>query len=76
TMRLSLTAATPLALGALLVLSGCTAGGDAGAEPTDEATSSAEATAEESAEPEEDAEASGGAGCLEGTWNTDVAAVA
>lgn len=75
-MRLSLTAATPLALGALLVLTGCTAGDDAGAEPTDGASSSAEATAEESAEPEEDAEASGGAGCLEGTWNTDVAAVA
>ncbi|WP_199425225.1 hypothetical protein [Actinotalea solisilvae] len=75
-MRLSLTAATPLALGALLALTGCTGGGDAGAEPTDGATSSAEPTAEESAEPEEDAEASGGPDCLEGTWDSDLAAVA
>lgn len=75
-MRLSLTTATPIALGALLVLTGCTAGGE---EPgPSESTSGSETSESAEATPEEDEEAAAtdDAGCLDGTWNTDVDAVA
>lgn len=78
-MRLSLTAATPLALGALLVLTGCTAGGEEPGPTESAAGTETSESAEPAPEETEDAEegtASEGAGCLDGTWNTDLTAVA
>ncbi|MBX9246950.1 hypothetical protein ICW40_19345 [Actinotalea ferrariae] len=75
-MRLSLVRATPLAVGAVLVLAGCTGGGDPA--PTESAGASTESPSdEESAEPEEDdAATAGGPECLEGTWDADLQAAA
>lgn len=69
-------AATPLAVGALLALAGCTAGGEEPG-PSGSASPSPESDGRtESPEPEDDAEASGGPDCLEGTWDADVQAAA
>lgn len=74
-MRPSLSAVTPVAVVALLALTGCTSGGD-DEKPRATAEATEPAETEESAAPEEDAEASGGAECLQGTWDADIQAMA
>ncbi|WP_182112965.1 MULTISPECIES: hypothetical protein [unclassified Actinotalea] len=76
-MRLTRTAATPIALAALLTLTACTSGGDdpETAEPTasDEATEGGDEQPEDGADG--DAAAAGGPDCLAGTWSVDVSSV-
>lgn len=75
--RPTVAAVAPLAAVALL-LAGCSGGDDAGAEgPSGEATTPAEETTEPADdEVEDDAAASDGASCVEGTWVSDPAAQA
>lgn len=77
-MRLSLVRATPLAVGAVLVLVGCTGGGDpAPAESAGASSESPSDKGDKSPQPEEDeAATAGGPECLEGTWDADLQAAA